>query len=151
MPSVWFSKGWLEKWSFRGVRVVLGTFGGRNWCGFWMGGWVMVLCFYLFGFAVVGESTRLQLSHCLPVNTSTGSKPGTSVVCERVHIRGLPRLKNLGKIAHVVKVNVLQRDPSIRTLKTEVCFHRWVIISCSFHSWLCMTDLTGWEKVVSVV
>ncbi|KAK7849241.1 hypothetical protein CFP56_003236 [Quercus suber] len=73
---------------------------------------------------VVGESTRLQLSHGLRVNTSTGSKPGTSVVCERVHIRGLPRLKNLGKIAHVVKVNVSQRDPSIRTSKTEVCFHR---------------------------
>ena len=137
MPSVWFSKGRLEKLSFRGVRVLLGTFGGRNWCGFWMGRWIMIF-FFFWVFAVVGESTRLQLSHGLQVNTSTGSKPGTSVVCERVHIRGLPRLKNLGKIAHVVKVNVSQRDPSIRTSKTEVCFHRWVIISCGFHTWLCI-------------
>ncbi|KAF3970358.1 hypothetical protein CMV_005939 [Castanea mollissima] len=91
---------------------------------------------------VVGESTRLQLSHGLPVNTSTGSKPGTSVVCERVHIRGLPRLKNLGKISHVVKVNVLQRDPSIRTSKTEVCFHRNVSLGIG----MCPQGL--WEKVV---
>nr|XP_023919477.1 nuclear envelope integral membrane protein 1 isoform X3 [Quercus suber]POF01617.1 nuclear envelope integral membrane protein 1 [Quercus suber] len=91
---------------------------------------------------VVGESTRLQLSHGLRVNTSTGSKPGTSVVCERVHIRGLPRLKNLGKIAHVVKVNVLQRDPSIRTSKTEVCFHRNVSLGVG------MCPQGQWEKVV---
>ncbi|KAM3709125.1 hypothetical protein ACB094_02G149400 [Castanea mollissima] len=91
---------------------------------------------------VVGESTRLQLSHGLPLNTSTGSKPGTSVVCERVHIRGLPRLKNLGKISHVVKVNVLQRDPSIRTSKTEVCFHRNVSLGIG----MCPQGL--WEKVV---
>ncbi|XP_075652823.1 uncharacterized protein LOC142623310 isoform X2 [Castanea sativa] len=91
---------------------------------------------------VVGESTRLQLSHGLPVNTSTGSKPGTSVVCERVHIRGLPRLKNLGKISHVVKVNVSQRDPSIRTSKTEVCFHRNVSLGIG----MCPQGL--WEKVV---
>ncbi|KAK4584899.1 hypothetical protein RGQ29_022533 [Quercus rubra] len=91
---------------------------------------------------VVGESTRLQLSHGLQVNTSTGSKPGTSVVCERVHIRGLPRLKNLGKIAHVVKVNVSQRDPSIRTSKTEVCFHRNVSLGAG------MCPQGQWEKVV---
>ncbi|KAM4128212.1 hypothetical protein ACJW30_02G149700 [Castanea mollissima] len=91
---------------------------------------------------VVGESTRLQLSHGLPVNTSTGSKPGTSVVCERVHIRGLLRLKNLGKISHVVKVNVLHRDPSIRTSKTEVCFHRNVSLGIG----MCPQGL--WEKVV---
>ncbi|XP_050291946.1 uncharacterized protein LOC126732919 isoform X3 [Quercus robur] len=91
---------------------------------------------------VFGESTRLQLSHGLRVNTSTGSKPGTSVVCERVHIRGLPRLKNLGKIAHVVKVNVSQRDPSIRTLKTEVCFHRNVSLGVG------MCPQGQWEKVV---
>ena len=145
MPSVWFSKGRLEKWSCRGVRVLLGTFGGRNWCGFWMGRGVMVFCFYRFGFTVVGESTRLQLYRGLPVNTSTSSKPGTSVVCERVHIRGLLRLKNHGKISHVVKVNVSQRYPSICTSKTEVWFHRWVIISCSIHTWHCIAkDWFDW-------
>lgn len=84
----------------------------------------MILCFYLFGFTVVAQSTRLQLSSGLPVRNSPGSKPGTSVVCERVHICGLSRLKNLKKFAHSVKVNVSQKEMSIRIPNPEICFHR---------------------------
>lgn len=84
----------------------------------------MILSFYLFGFTVVGQSTMLQLSSGLPVKNSPGSKPGTSVVCERVRISGLSRLQNLKKIAHSVKVNVSQKDPSIRIPNPEICFHR---------------------------
>ncbi|GMY11923.1 nuclear envelope integral membrane protein 1 isoform X3 [Fagus crenata] len=91
---------------------------------------------------VVAESTRLQLFHGLPVTGSPGSKPGTSVVCERVHIQGLSRLKNLRKFAHSVKVNVSQRDSSIPIWKTEVCFHRNASLGIG------MCPQGQWEKVI---
>ncbi|XP_062157155.1 uncharacterized protein LOC133864758 isoform X2 [Alnus glutinosa] len=90
---------------------------------------------------VVAQSNRLQLSSGLPVKNSPGSKPGTSVVCERVHIRGLSRLKNLKKFAHSVKVNVSQKDPSIRIPNPEICFHR----NMSLRIGMCPQG--QWEKV----
>ncbi|XP_059459169.1 uncharacterized protein LOC132188664 isoform X2 [Corylus avellana] len=90
---------------------------------------------------VVGESTRLQLSSGLPVKNSPGSKPGTSVVCERVRISGLSRLQNLKKIAHSAKVNVSQKDPSIRIPNPEICFHS----NTSLRTGMC--PLGQWEKV----
>ncbi|KAG2719699.1 hypothetical protein I3760_02G002100 [Carya illinoinensis] len=90
---------------------------------------------------VVGQSTRLQLSSGLPMNNSPGLKPGTSVIIERVHIHGLSRLKNLRKFAHTVKVNVSQKDPSIRLQNVEVCFHRNLSIGIG------MCPQSQWEKV----
>ncbi|KAG6663088.1 nuclear envelope integral membrane protein 1 isoform X3 [Carya illinoinensis] len=90
---------------------------------------------------VVGQSTRLQLSSGLPMNNSPGLKPGASVIIERVHIRGLSRLNNLRKFAHTVKVNVSQKDPSIRLQNVEVCFHRNLSIGIG------MCPQSQWEKV----
>lgn len=84
----------------------------------------MILWFYIVGFAVVAQSTSLQLSHGLPVKNSPGSKPGTSMSCERVHIYGLSRLKNLKKIAHSVKVKLSGTNTSVFLPNADVCFHR---------------------------
>jgi len=74
--------------------------------------------------SVVSESTTLQLSRGLPVQNSPGSKPGTVVVCERVYIQGLLRIKNLWKLAHTVKVKLSMINSSARIPNVEVCFHR---------------------------
>ncbi|KAK2965538.1 hypothetical protein RJ640_030586, partial [Escallonia rubra] len=73
---------------------------------------------------VVAQSTTLQLSPGVLVERSPGIKPGVKVVCERVHIHGLPRLKNLRKFAHLLKVNVSHANSSDRLPNVEVCFHR---------------------------
>ncbi|XP_041002242.1 nuclear envelope integral membrane protein 1 isoform X2 [Juglans microcarpa x Juglans regia] len=90
---------------------------------------------------VVGQSTRLQLSSGLPMKNSPGLKPDTSAIVERVHIRGLSRLKNLRKFAHLVKVNISQKDPSILLQNIEVCFHRNMSIGIG------MCPQSQWEKV----
>lgn len=76
------------------------------------------------GFADVAPSASLQLSHGLPVKNSPGSKPGSFMACERVHIRGLSRLKYLKKIAHSVKVKLSGTNASVHLPNGEVCFHR---------------------------
>ncbi|KAK2998538.1 hypothetical protein RJ639_023200 [Escallonia herrerae] len=73
---------------------------------------------------VVAQSTTLQLSPGVLVERSPGIKPGVKVVCERVHICGLLRLKNLRKFAHLLKVNVSHANSSDRLPNVEVCFHR---------------------------
>ncbi|XP_004233464.1 uncharacterized protein [Solanum lycopersicum] len=73
---------------------------------------------------VVSQSTTLQISPGIVVENSPGSKPGTKVICERVQIHGLSRLKSLRKYAHSVKVNVSYLNPSGRPPNAEVCFHR---------------------------
>ena len=79
--------------------------------------------FITLNFAVVAPFAMLQLSHGLLLKYSPNSKPGTSMVCERVHMHGLSRIKNLRKFAHSVKVKVLGKDSSVLP-KAEVCFHR---------------------------
>ncbi|KAL2499583.1 Uncharacterized protein Adt_25133 [Abeliophyllum distichum] len=69
------------------------------------------------------ESASLQLSPSLIVEMSPGSKPGTKVKCDRVHIHGLPRLKHLSKFANSVKVKVSYVNPSGRPPNVEICFH----------------------------
>lgn len=91
---------------------------------------------------VVSESTTIQLSHGLPVKNSPGSRPGTVVVCERVYIQGLPRFKNLRKVAHTVKVKVSMRNSSSRIPNVEVCFHRNMSLGTG------MCPQSQWEKVV---
>jgi hypothetical protein len=58
------------------------------------------------------------------VGNSPGSKPGATVLVERVHIHGLSRFKNLGKFAHSVKVKVLPANSNVRLPNIEICFHR---------------------------
>lgn len=64
----------------------------------------------------------------MPIQNSPGSKPGTSVLCGRVHICGLSRLEHLQKFANTVKVKI-STNSSFRIRPFEVCFHRWVINS----------------------
>ncbi|XP_057978526.1 uncharacterized protein LOC131164969 [Malania oleifera] len=72
----------------------------------------------------IAESTALQLSPSLMVENSPGTKFGTSMVCERVQIHGLPRLKGLKKFAHSVRVKVLPTNSTICASNVEICFHR---------------------------
>ncbi|GMP31242.1 hypothetical protein CsSME_00005539 [Camellia sinensis var. sinensis] len=87
-------------------------------------------------------STTLQISPRLPVEKSPGSKHGAIVLCERVLIHGLSRLKNLRKFAHSVKVNVSSVSSSARLLNVEVCFHR------NFSLGIGMCPQGQWEKLV---
>lgn len=73
---------------------------------------------------VVGQSTLLPLTPSLLVEESPAFKPGTKVLCERVDITGLSRLKNIRKFAHSVKVNVSYVLPSSRPPNVQICFHR---------------------------
>ncbi|XP_022775097.1 uncharacterized protein LOC111317047 isoform X2 [Durio zibethinus] len=74
---------------------------------------------------VVGEFNKtLLLTPALQVEESPGLKPGTRAICERVHIDGLSRFRNLKKFAHSVKVKVSQGNSTLRRLNVEVCFHR---------------------------
>lgn len=82
------------------------------------------MVFTCVDFSVVGQSASLQLSHGLQVKNSPGSKPGSSMACERVHLQGLPRLKNLNKFAHSVKVKLSGNNASVHLPNAEVCFHR---------------------------
>ncbi|KAF5958397.1 hypothetical protein HYC85_005622 [Camellia sinensis] len=90
----------------------------------------------------VAQSTTLQISPRLPVEKSPGSKHGAIVLCERVLIHGLSRLKNLRKFAHSVKVNVSSVSSSARLLNVEVCFHR------NFSLGIGMCPQGQWEKLV---
>lgn len=58
---------------------------------------------FVLDFVVVGESGKLQLSPSLQVVKSPGTKPGALVLCERVHIHGLSRLKKLEKVLPFIK------------------------------------------------
>lgn len=75
-------------------------------------------------FAVILQNTTLPLSRGLPVRNSPGSKPGVTLIVERVHIHGLSRFRNLEKFAHSVKVKVLPANSNVRVPNIEVCFHR---------------------------
>ncbi|XP_055805827.1 uncharacterized protein LOC129874554 [Solanum dulcamara] len=100
---------------------------------------------------VVSQSTTLQISPGTVVENSPGSKPGTKVICERVQIHGLSRLKNLRKYAHSLKVNVSYLNPSGRPPNAEVCFHRnqsLAIGMCPPGQWMKLTK-GSWVRSMS--
>ncbi|KAL3376359.1 hypothetical protein AABB24_002999 [Solanum stoloniferum] len=100
---------------------------------------------------VVSQSTTLQISPGIVVENSPGSKPGTKVICERVQIHGLSRLKSLRKYAHSVKVNVSYLNPSGRPPNAEVCFHRnqsLAIGMCPPGEWMKLTK-GSWVRSMS--
>lgn len=74
----------------------------------------------------VGKRESVKLDHLKLVENSPGVKLGSSVVCERVKICGLSRLKDVRKYAHVVKVRVSAMNTTVPGAKIEYCFHRWV-------------------------
>ncbi|CAL5372732.1 unnamed protein product [Camellia sinensis] len=90
----------------------------------------------------VAQRTTLQISPRLPVEKSSSSKHGAIVLCERVLIHGLSRLKNLRKFAHSVKVNVSSVSSSARLPNVEVYFHR------NFSLGIGMCPQGQWEKLV---
>ncbi|XP_022631310.1 uncharacterized protein LOC106778096 isoform X2 [Vigna radiata var. radiata] len=89
------------------------------------------------------QNATLQLSRGLPVGNSPGSKPGATVVVERVYIHGLSRFKSLGKFAHSFRVKVLPlpTHSNVRLPNIEVCFHRNVSLVAG------MCSHSQWEKV----
>ncbi|KAJ4965455.1 hypothetical protein NE237_017304 [Protea cynaroides] len=74
----------------------------------------------------VSQPITLQLSSGLPVENSPGSKPGAVMVCQRIHIYGLSRLRDLSKYAHSIKAKVKAALASSKgpSRDIEVCFHR---------------------------
>lgn len=81
--------------------------------------------------SVVGKSESVKLDHLKVVENSPGVKLGSSVVCERVKICGLSRLRDVRKYSHVVKVRVLAGNVTGFGAKIEYCFHRWVELDCN--------------------
>ncbi|KAL6012973.1 hypothetical protein ACLOJK_003463 [Asimina triloba] len=101
-----------------------------------------------FGCAVT-HPTKLHLSSGQPVETLPGSKPATSVVCQRIRICGQPRLGNLGKYAYALKVKVNATQANSRTL--EVCFHRnesLLLGMCPQNDWMKLSK-GSWVQLMS--
>eukprot|EP01018_Ginkgo_biloba_P009723 Gb_34412 [translate_table: standard] len=74
----------------------------------------------------VGIPVTIQLQFAPFVEASPGVRPGSLVACERVHIPGLPRFRNVKKYAHSFRLKVesseaiSQRYPQ----NIEVCLHQ---------------------------
>ncbi|XP_024019150.1 uncharacterized protein LOC21399322 [Morus notabilis] len=91
---------------------------------------------------VVAPSAKLQLSHGgVQVKTCPNSKPGISMVCERVRIYGLSRIQNLWKFSHSVKIKVSVTNSTGHLPKAGVCFHRNMSLG------LGMCPKNKWENV----
>ncbi|CAK7339744.1 unnamed protein product [Dovyalis caffra] len=90
---------------------------------------------------VVGESSKVQISPSVEVLNSPGTKLGTWVLCARVDIHGLPRLKNLNKFSHSLKLKLSRSNSTFRRPNVEVCFYRNA--SCAIG----MCPQGKWEKV----
>ncbi|KAI4327336.1 hypothetical protein L6164_019809 [Bauhinia variegata] len=88
----------------------------------------------------LNQNTTLKLSHDLSVGNSPGSKSGTSVLCERVHIHGRSRLRNLSKFCHSMVVKVFPTNSDVRLPNVEICFHRNVSLGVG------MCPHGQWEK-----
>ncbi|GAB2282719.1 hypothetical protein Dimus_017258 [Dionaea muscipula] len=73
---------------------------------------------------VIGQSTAMEIVPSSLVRDSPGSKPGSVVVAERVRVDGLPRMKNLDRYFHKVKVKVSYSNSSLGQPNVEVCFHK---------------------------
>ncbi|KAI7728787.1 hypothetical protein M8C21_015523 [Ambrosia artemisiifolia] len=91
----------------------------------------------------VAKFAFLQLSPSLVVKNSPGSKPGSQVVCERLEIIGLPRLRNLTSFFSSVKVKVTNVNSTGRPPSITVCFHR----NASLGVGMCNED--RWEKLTN--
>ncbi|CAI9105628.1 OLC1v1004597C1 [Oldenlandia corymbosa var. corymbosa] len=61
---------------------------------------------------IVSQNTTLELKPSLIVEKSPGSKPGTKVLCERIRIKGLLRLKNLNKFPNTVRIKIAHSGSS---------------------------------------
>lgn len=91
---------------------------------------------------VFAESTSLQISPSLKVEKSPGSKPGSVVFAQRVHIRGLSRLQYLRKYPYAFKLKVLYNNSGSRPHNVEVCFHRNLSLAIG------MCTQGKWDKLV---
>ncbi|KAL3526896.1 hypothetical protein ACH5RR_011552 [Cinchona calisaya] len=90
---------------------------------------------------VVSQNTSLQLLPVTVVEISPGVKPGTKVLCERVGIQGLSRLKHLKKFPNTLRVKVSYVGTGIRPPTVEVCFHRNLTLGIG------MCDQGQWQKL----
>ncbi|XP_038978529.1 uncharacterized protein LOC120108871 [Phoenix dactylifera] len=80
----------------------------------------------LSGKKVVSHPGKLKLPPGRPVEGSPGSRLGSVMTCNRVHIHGVSRLRHPTKFAHSLKVrlSVTQRDALFRIQTIELCFHQ---------------------------
>ncbi|XP_019710600.1 uncharacterized protein [Elaeis guineensis] len=92
---------------------------------------IPLLAFFFFStsadeLSVVSHPSKLKLPSGRPVEGSPGSRPGSVMTCNRVHIHGVSRLRHPSKYAHSLKVHlsVAQGDALFRIQTIELCFHR---------------------------
>ncbi|XP_072974344.1 uncharacterized protein [Typha angustifolia] len=87
--------------------------------------------------------SKLLLPLGVTVEDSPGSRPGAALACNRVHIRGLSRLRHPEKFAHALKirVNVSQVDALFRIQTIELCFHSNASIGVG------MCPASEWQKL----
>ncbi|KAL8234584.1 hypothetical protein R6Q59_020684 [Mikania micrantha] len=91
----------------------------------------------------IAKSALLQLSPSLVVENSPGSRPGSKVVCERLEVNGLARLRNLTSFFSSLKLKVINANFTGRPPNIAVCFHR----NASLGVGMCPEGL--WEKLTN--
>ncbi|KAJ3673156.1 hypothetical protein LUZ60_006530 [Juncus effusus] len=115
---------------------------------------LFVLSFALLvsSFASLTSSDELTVySHpssvVLPVGDLTegspGSRAGSKLACNRIHIHGYSRLRHLSNYAHALKIrlSVSQGDALFRVQTIELCFHRNASIGIG------MCQASQWQKL----
>ncbi|PKU59256.1 hypothetical protein MA16_Dca021678 [Dendrobium catenatum] len=75
---------------------------------------------------VDSHPSLLRLSPGRPVENSPGTRTGAVVTCNRVHLRGLSRIRDIDKFFHALRItaSVSQGDGLFRIQTVELCFHR---------------------------
>ncbi|XP_031479735.1 uncharacterized protein LOC116250269 isoform X2 [Nymphaea colorata] len=113
---------------------------------------VLFLCLYLYLFApATSQNLTIDAAHPTALYLSSGqlvegspiSKPRITMVCQRIHVQGVPRLLNLKKYSNTfrVKVKILETSSDVHLRKVVICFHRNISIEVG------MYPPGEWEKL----
>ncbi|CAN6450072.1 unnamed protein product [Victoria cruziana] len=104
---------------------------------------VLFLCLHFSLFAPAGsQNLTIDAAHPTILHLSSGQlvegspiAPGMSVVCQRIHVQGVPRLLNLKKYSDTfkVKVKILETSSDVHLRKVVVCFHRNISIEVGMY------------------
>ncbi|KAG0458502.1 hypothetical protein HPP92_023659 [Vanilla planifolia] len=93
--------------------------------------------------SVVSHGSILLLAPGLPLEDSPGSRLGAVLTCNRVHARGLSRLRDFEKFFHSLKLtaSISQGDVPFRLQSLEFCLHRNASLG------MCMCPIGHWRKL----
>ncbi|KAL0925979.1 hypothetical protein M5K25_004359 [Dendrobium thyrsiflorum] len=103
---------------------------------------------------VTSHPSLLRLSPGRPVDNSPGTRTGAVVTCNRVHLRGLSRIRDLDKFFHALRLtaSVSQGDGLFRIQTVELCFHRNASLGigmCPAGHWRKVTNKGSFVRSVS--